>query len=85
MRYNALNCILSAPSLPTQGITKDDMCYIQLLKYCLVDKEVIRHLYDYISENRFRMLYTKKDIDFHDFDSTLIGIDLELFDDIFRI
>lgn len=78
-RLNAVNRILSIPELTTSGTTEQDLIYIQVLKFFMVDREDILNLYLHLSTNQVRNYWRKKGVDILKFDSELIGIPYKVY------
>ena len=73
-RLAIVDLILSAPELITSGLTDQDLAYIHLLKFFMVEKETIYRLYFHMSKTSFNKIWTSKDVDITQFDSMLLGI-----------
>lgn len=85
-RFSLIQKIYSLPHLPTEGITESDKQYIHLLKELMVDKDIVYEtLYPSLRKTYFLKIWSDRNINFLDFDSTLIGIDRELYLDTFNI
>lgn len=75
-RIETLNRITSLPEFITSGGTnKHDLMYIQVLRFFMVDKEKVYNLYFHLSKKHFSRLWSTKDVDIRQFDSTIIGIE----------
>jgi hypothetical protein len=81
-RLNALNKIINLPEIFNSGTNHQDILYIQVLKFFMVDKEDVYNLYFHLSKRQFRNYWVMKDADILDFDSTLIGIEKEVYLDL---
>lgn len=73
-RLNAANKILMCEEIATNDM-EQDIKYMHLLKFFMVDKEDIYNLYQHWSKTKISKLLLKKDVDILSFDCTLIGID----------
>ena len=58
---------------------RQDIKYIKVMKLFMVDKEVIYKTYDFIAKAKINRMMNRKDVDLTLFDSTLIGIEREIF------
>jgi 6-phosphogluconate dehydrogenase len=52
-----------------------DIKYMHLLKFFMIEKEDIYNLYQHWSKSKINRYLLKKDVDILTFDSTLIGIE----------
>lgn len=73
-RLDVINRILSIPELTTPGTSEQDLYYIQVLKFFMVDKEDVIDLYIHLSKNQVRNYWRKKDVNILKFNSELIGV-----------
>ena len=58
---------------------RQDIKYIKVMKLFMVDKDIIYKTYDFLAKARVNRMLNRKDVDLTLFDSTLIGIDREIF------
>lgn len=80
-RKYALDKILSMPEFYSQN-SYDDIVYIHVLKFCMVDKRDVRKLYLHFSTGFFNRIWLKKDIDIRKFKSELIDLPYDLYLDL---
>lgn len=74
-RLNALNRIISLPEYISSGSTNEqDLMYIQVLRFFMVEKEDVYNLYFHLSKKHFSRLWATKDVDIRNFDSEKIGV-----------
>lgn len=73
-RKYVVDRILELRAIPTMGFTDQDKCYIKLLLYCLVDKEVICKMYHTISKYKMAQVFRSDKYKKEDFDPTLIDL-----------
>lgn len=67
------------------GLSEDDKAYIKLLRYCNVDYRKARKLYYDVSIKEFKNTWEYiNEVDFKNFNSKLIGIDKEDFEDFLK-
>lgn len=81
-RQEAMQRILELPELYTPGTTEQDLIYMHLLKFLMVEKEDVYNLYFHLSKRQFNRYWVKKDVDITLFDSELIGIDSKVYLDL---
>lgn len=81
-RKEALDKILMLPEILTPGTTDNDIVYMHVLKFFMVDKEDVYNLYFHLSKTQFRNYWRMKDVDILKFDTSLIGIDQEIYLDL---
>lgn len=56
LKLQALNKIISAPEIYTKSFDEQEIIYIHVLKFFMVDKEKIYNLYVHMSKTQFNML-----------------------------
>ena len=81
-RLNVLNKIISLPEIFTSGTTEQDIIYMHVLKFFMVEKEDVYNLYFHLSKRQFRNYWVMKDVDILNFDTSLIGIDKQVYLDL---
>lgn len=81
-RLNVLNRIISLPEIFTSGTNDQDIIYMHVLKFFMVEKEDIYNLYFHLSKRQFRNYWLMKDVDILTFDTSLVGIEKELYLDL---
>lgn len=81
-RINVLNRIISLPEIFTSGTNDQDIIYMHVLKFFMVEKEDIYNLYFHLSKRQFRNYWLMKDVDILTFDTSLVGIEKELYLDL---
>ena len=81
-RLNTLNKIISLPEIFTSGTTDQDIIYMHVLKFFMVDKEDVYNLYFHLSKRQFRNYWLMKDVDILSFDTSLIGVEKEVYLDL---
>lgn len=81
-RLNALNKIISLLEIFTSGTTEQDIIYMHVLKFFMVEKEDVYNLYFHLSKRQFRNYWVMKDVDILNFDTSLIGIEKEVYLDL---
>jgi hypothetical protein len=74
-RLKTLNTILAIPEIFRSGTTEQDLIYIHVLKFFMVQKEDVYNLYFHLSKRQFNRYWVKKDVDILKFESELINID----------
>lgn len=75
-RLDTLNKLIALPELVNRNTTDQDIMYIHLLKFLMVEKEDVYNLYFHLSKKQFNRYWVMKGIDIRYFDSAAIGIDL---------
>lgn len=81
-RLNALNKIISLPEIFTSGTTEQDIIYMHVLKFFMVEKEDVYNLYFHLSKRQFRNYWVMKDVDILNFDTSLIGVEKQVYLDL---
>lgn len=74
-RKQVLDTILAAHPLLHFEFNNQDVAYIQLLCFCLVDKEIIYNMYPTSSRYKINVAMRQKDISYTDFDASELSID----------
>ena len=74
VRLNAANKVLMCEEITTNDMNQD-IKYMHLLKFFMIEKEDIYNLYQHWSKSKINRYLLKKDVDILTFDSTLIGIE----------
>lgn len=82
LRQEALNKILQLPEIFTAGTSEQDLIYMHVLKFFMVEKEDVYNLYFHLSKRQFNRYWVKKDVDIRLFDSQLIQIDSKVYLDL---
>lgn len=82
LRQQAIHKFLELPEIYTPGTTEQDLIYMHVLKFMMVDKEDVYNLYFHLSKRQFNRYWVKKDVDIRLFDSNLIGIDSKVYLDL---
>lgn len=75
-RLNVLNKIKSLPENMTQT-QEQDVIYIHVLRFFMIEKEDIFNLYYHWSKKQFNRVWVKKNVDIRKFYSENIGIPYE--------
>ena len=81
VRLNALNKILSMPEFYTRE-EGQDVIYIHVLRFFMIEKEDIFNLYFHMSKKQFNRIWVKRDVDIRKFRSENIGIPYEVYLDL---
>lgn len=82
-RLKVARQILNLPEIYTTGTTKQDVIYIQVLKFFMVDKKkVYEELYFHLSKREFNKYWGAKNANLIDFDTSLINVDKRAFIDL---
>jgi len=81
-KLDALNKILHLPEIFTAGTQEQDIVYIHVLKFFMVDKEDVYNLYFHLSKRQFRNYWVMKEVDILNFNSELINIEREVYLDL---
>ena len=81
VRLNALNKILSMPEFYSRD-NEQDMIYIHVLKFFMVEKEDVFNLYFHMSKGQFNRLWIKKEVDITRFHSENLGIPYKVYLDL---
>jgi len=74
VRLNTLNKILSMPEIINAATNDDDLIYMHVLKFFLMNKEQVADLYFHLPKRIINQYWIKKDVDIRMFKSDLIGI-----------
>ena len=81
-RLEAVNRILTLPEILTPGTTDNDIVYMHVLKFFMVEQEDVYNLYFHLSKSGFRNLWRMKGVDILSFNSELIGIEQQVYLDL---
>lgn len=82
LRQEAVNKILQLPEIFTAGTSEQDLIYMHVLKFFMVEKEDVYNLYFHLSKRQFNRYWVKKDVDIRLFDSELIQINSKVYLDL---
>jgi hypothetical protein len=74
-RLDTLNSLIALPEIVNMNTTDQDIMYIHLLKFLMVEKEDVYNLYFHLSKKQFNRYWVMKKVDIRYFDSNAIGID----------
>ena len=80
-KIDAVDKILSCAEIYTED-KEQELMYIHLLKFFLVEKETIYKMFPYLTKRKIAQDFMKKNIDILNFDSTLLGIPREIYLDL---
>lgn len=84
IRYKTIEKIISnLQSLETSDET-EKIKYILLLRFLGIKKEAIREIFKDVNNSKFQKYYSNKILLFNTFNSELIGIDKNLFSEVFQ-
>jgi hypothetical protein len=78
----AVDKILALPELYTSENMNQDIAYMHVLKFFMVDQEDVYNLYFHLSKRQFRNYWRMKDVDILSFDSTMIGVPHDVYLDL---
>lgn len=80
VRLDALNKIISMPEFHTHE--GQDVIYIHVLKFFMVEKEDIFNLYFHMSKKQLNRIWVKNGVDITKFKSESVGIPYEVYLDL---
>lgn len=80
-RLEAANKILLCKEITSNDL-EEDIKYIQLLRFFLIEKENIYNLYIHWTKSKINRYMTKKGVEILNFDSTLLDIEREVYLDL---
>lgn len=81
LRLDAAKKILACKEIFTDE-PKQEMIYMQLLKFFLIDKQEIFKLYPYMTKTKISRYLLKKDVNILEFNSELIQVPKEVYLDL---
>lgn len=76
IRINTLNTLIDPIPLNTDD-NSQEIIYLHVLKFFMIEKEIIYKCYPYWTKTRCNRMLMKKDINILDFNATLLGLKQE--------